>query len=433
MTPTLIRPRDAILLGALIFLASLAACLWDVGSPGHIYFDETWYVPAARAWLATGENLHPEHPPLAKVLIGCGMALFGDDPFGWRFMSAVFGALTMLAMYLWALALFEDFAVALWTTAVTGFDQILFVQSRIAMLDVFMFAFVTLGLAAFTYAMKTPRAGRAGAALALMGASFGLAGACKFSGFFTLLGLFPLAVLVWGASRRKLAEPGSPDFSVPVAVGALAGVAGFVLAPALAYGAAYLPQAIRHGSLLYVFQAQYEMFHIMLGSSATHPYASLWYTWPALWRPVWYLFDVAGGDTSRWSDDVPAAAILAIANPLIQFAGQVALLAALWRFFRRLEFEAGVIAVAFLAQWLPWVANPKGLEFDYYYFPSILALGPALALAFFRPRRLALDIAGSLFLVGAAVMFLFFLPTLAADFGVTPDELDLRTWASSWR
>ena len=32
----------------------------------------------------TGNLLHPEHPPLAKLLIAASVGLFGDTPFGWR-------------------------------------------------------------------------------------------------------------------------------------------------------------------------------------------------------------------------------------------------------------------------------------------------------------------------------------------------------------
>ena len=117
------RKLDAAFIGALVFLVSFGAALFDLGSPDKVYFDETWYVPAARAWLANGTNLHPEHPPLAKMLIGVGVALFGDHPFGWRFMSALFGAATILAMFLWALALFDEIKPALWTAALTALNQ----------------------------------------------------------------------------------------------------------------------------------------------------------------------------------------------------------------------------------------------------------------------------------------------------------------------
>ena len=75
--------------------------------------------------------------------------------------------------------------------------------------------------------------------------------------------------------------------------------------------------------------------------------------------------------------------------------------------------------------------NPKGLEFSYYFFPSILCLGPALALFFFSrrsglgsPRRLP---------PRRRLGFVFFLPVLAAGIGVTPGDLDARTWLPAWR
>ena len=134
-------------------------------------------------------------------------------------MSALFGAATILAMFLWALALFEEIKPALWTAALTALNQIIYVQARIAMLDVFMFAFLTFGLAAFTYAMKTSSRLRANLAIVAMGIFFGLAGACKISGFFTLVGLAPLAIFVYAAKRRRQNDPGpgAPDFGAEIA------------------------------------------------------------------------------------------------------------------------------------------------------------------------------------------------------------------------
>ena len=427
------RPRDAALLAALIFLVGLGAVSFDLGAPDHIYFDETWYVPAGRTWLATGENLHPEHPPLAKMLIGSGMAIFGDEPFGWRFMNAVFGAVTLVAMFAWGLALFEDLKAALWIAAITAFNQILYVQSRIAMLDGFMFAFVTLGLAAVTYALKTQDRTRGRLALLAGGMNFGLAGACKISGFFTLLGVIGLMVMVLGARDQRRREPEHIDFSAPATFAWIEAALALVLVPLLVYAAVYLPQAIRHGSLGYIIDAQREMFRIMLGHSATHPYSSLWYSWPVEGRPVWYLFDIPGGEAKDWSEDNPAAAVVALANPLLLIAGQFAVIVALGRAFARLQLESLIVVVAYFAQWLPWTVNPKGLEFDYYFFPSVLCLGPALALLLLKPQSLRGDIAAALFLALTAGMFVFFLPVLSADFNVSPAELDLRTWASSWR
>ena len=174
-------------------------------------------MPTARTFLATGEMLHQEHPPLGKLLISLSIYLFGDNPLGWRAMSAAFGALTVAAVGLWAYALLGRLSQALWAAAVTLVDSVVFVQARIAMLDIFLLAFSMLALAFFTLSMKE-NAPRRRLALALaMGVCLGLAGACKWSGFFLALGLCAFAVLIalmrlW---RIRFDDPRAEDFYTP--------------------------------------------------------------------------------------------------------------------------------------------------------------------------------------------------------------------------
>jgi dolichyl-phosphate-mannose--protein O-mannosyl transferase len=427
-----LRFADIALITALVFFVGLAAFSVDLGSPAKIYFDETWYVPTAQQWLAKGELLHPEHPPLGKLLISASVALFGDTPLGWRALSAVFGAITLVAVFFWTLALLDSLKAASWAAALTLVDQIVYVQSRIAMLDIFLVAFATLALAAFTYALRTQGGAKARAAALVSGLGFGLSGACKISGFFPLLGVIGLSVVLAAIRRRRGATLSCAPGADRVLTPGLALLA-FVVAPALAYLLTFTPQAIHNHSVLYYASAQREMFHVMLGHSATHPYSSLWYSWPAQLRPVWYLFDAPGGDNDNWDDDDPAAAVVALANPLVVYAGEAAMVWAAWRALWREDFRAAVIVVGFLSQWLPWIVNPKGLEFSYYFFPSIVCLGPALALLFFRRRDVAGEVLGSVFLLVAAALFVFFLPVIEPSLGVTPDDLSARAWLPGWR
>jgi dolichyl-phosphate-mannose--protein O-mannosyl transferase len=92
-----------------------------------------------------------------------------------------------------------------------------------------------------------------------------------------------------------------------------------------------------------------------------------------------------------------------------------------------------IIAVGFFAQWLPWLVNPKGLEFSFYYFPSVVCLGPAAGALLFdratnRPGWVAW---AALTLIGAT--FVFFLPVLSAQFGVSPAGFAARMWLDAWR
>ena len=63
------------------------------------------------------------------------------------------------------------------------FNQMLFVQSRIAMLDIFALAFSLFAIAAFMHGFRQPRPHRW---FALAGAGFGLSIGCKWSGLFVL-------------------------------------------------------------------------------------------------------------------------------------------------------------------------------------------------------------------------------------------------------
>ena len=402
-----------------------------------VYFDETWYVPTARQWLVDGQMLHPEHPPLAKMLIGAGMKLFGDNPFGWRVLPLVFGALTVTAVWLWTLALGADLALALYAAAITLLDGIVFVQSRIAMLDIFLICFGTLALAAFTAGENAKTSGGATRWHLTAGCCLGLAGACKWSGFFLGFGLVGLKLVIallrlW-RTRFEDARPG--DFYAPQApaIGLLGGLAAYLIAPFVAYFVSYAPQMIRAHSL-YEFVATHEsMIAIMTGKSADHPYKSLWYTWPVLWRPVWYLFDAPAKEAGGWSEIGKAAAVVGLPNPFVLLAGEAAMIWALYAGVIARARAPLIVVVAFFAQWLPWAANPKGLEFYYYFYPSIVCLGPALALVAGALRRPWRDLYVYLTLAASAAMFVYFLPILVSSVGVGPAAFEARVWLPTWR
>lgn len=425
--------------GCVAFAVSLAAFLWGLTAAPDVYFDETWYVPTARALIKSGEMLHQEHPPLAKLLIALGMRIFGDNPFGWRAMSALFGALTLVAMLLWSFALLRNVGQALWVCATTGFDFFVYVQARIAMLDIFLMAFCALGLAFFTFSLKEEESARRSFVYAmLMGASFGFAGACKLSGFFPLCGVVGVRLLLgllqhW---RVRFEEPRASDFFAPGAWGALTlgkSLLALGVAPFLAYFASYLPQMLHEGTILEFFASQRRMIAIMTGVSAGHPYSSLWFDWPIMARPVWYLFHVAGPSSAQWGPDHPAQAVVGLASPLVLLAGEAAILAAAWRWIAERDRDGMIVAVAFVSQYLPWILNPKGLEFFYYYFPALLCAGPALALAFFRPAGALRNALALGFLVLSGLMFVFFLPVLSGLSDVDPAAFAQRIWFASWR
>jgi predicted membrane-bound dolichyl-phosphate-mannose-protein mannosyltransferase len=110
----------------------------------EMIFDEAHYVPQARA-LLSGSKISLWHPPLGVCLIAFGMAVFGDRGFGWRFSSVVFGVLSIWVLYLLVRRSTGNKSIALLSSTLYAFDSLTFVQSSIAMLDIFFVFFMLLG------------------------------------------------------------------------------------------------------------------------------------------------------------------------------------------------------------------------------------------------------------------------------------------------
>lgn len=78
-----------------------------------IYFDENHYIPAAKQWLNMSPTTTFEHPPLGKYILAISIAVFGDNPIGWRLLCIVSGVIsTMLCIFI-AELLFKDLILAI--------------------------------------------------------------------------------------------------------------------------------------------------------------------------------------------------------------------------------------------------------------------------------------------------------------------------------
>src|SRR6187200_2059603 len=177
--------RSAIV-AAIIFVIAHFAMLIGITTPEKFYFDEVHYVPAARQMLLPvmpQPMLNPMHPPLAKQFIALSIHTFGDVPLGWRYPAVLFGALAMVAVYLGGLALFAAQGAAIAASLLAFFNQMLFVQSRIAMLDIFALTFSLFAIAAFIHGFRRERPHLW---FAFAGIGFGLSIGCKWSGLFGL-------------------------------------------------------------------------------------------------------------------------------------------------------------------------------------------------------------------------------------------------------
>lgn len=72
------------------------------------YFDEIYHARTAWETLNRIEPYETTHPPLGKLLISSGIAIFGMNPFGWRVAGTLFGVALVPLMYLFGLKLFRN-------------------------------------------------------------------------------------------------------------------------------------------------------------------------------------------------------------------------------------------------------------------------------------------------------------------------------------
>ncbi|MDE3070749.1 MAG: glycosyltransferase family 39 protein [Acidobacteriota bacterium] len=132
-----------------------------------LIFDESYYVNAARVidhinppvgatyhGAPLGDDPNAEHPQLAKLIIAGSIDIFGDNPYGWRLPSILFGLIALIGLYALVRAAGGSGWLAAGTAAVGSLDNLLLVHSRIATLDIF--AVTMMIIAATLYLRRHP-------------------------------------------------------------------------------------------------------------------------------------------------------------------------------------------------------------------------------------------------------------------------------------
>ena len=407
MPSVLKRPVPvAILLG----LVAEALFLVRLSVPHILVFDETHYVPAARTMLALAGPANGEHPLLAKVLIAAGIALFGDNAFGWRFMSTLAATAVVVGVFAILQLGYGRVRTSLVGAAFVLLNFTVYVQARIAMLDGFMAAFIVAGIALFLWTMRRggwPR----WLATAIV---FGLGVGCKWAAL-PYAGLAGL-VFLWLKREDARRFPG-----IALVPGALA----FGMVCALAYFATFLPAffyAHDAMTLRRLLPFQLDMYRQQTQVLPPHTYQSRWWTWPLDLRPIWYLYEPADG---------AQRGILLLGNPVVMWGGLVAVVACGWAWVETGDRRPLAASLLWLFSLAIWAAIPKSLGFYYYYYPSTIFLCLALACAFDH-WRMRLPHWDEAVLAAAAVLFVWFFPILSAQALASPDAFHRWTWFDSW-
>lgn len=221
------HPRAPLVALALIVLYATAARMFYLGEPcsspctggtAHaLMFDEAYYINAARVIDGinppagapyAGSPLHKdpnaEHPQLAKLIIAGAIKLFGDNPYGWRLGSVLFGLIALIAMYALVRGAGGGTWLAVGACAVMSLDNLMLIHSRIGTLDVYYVAMALVAAALYVRGRPT----LAGVALGI-GACMKLVALAVLPAF-VLLELFAVAWArggspgIWRTARARL-------------------------------------------------------------------------------------------------------------------------------------------------------------------------------------------------------------------------------------
>ncbi|MEU9978622.1 phospholipid carrier-dependent glycosyltransferase [Streptomyces sp. NPDC051014] len=488
---------------------------WNLGSPKAVIFDETYYAKDAWALVHRGFEVNWDknandlilqanghvtvpadaayvvHPPVGKYVIGLGELVFGFDPFGWRFMTALLGTLSVLLLCRIGRRLFRSTFLGCLAGGLMAVDGLHFVMSRTSLLDGVLMFFV---LAAFgcllidrdrarerlAAALPVDADGRVRpdahvasstwlgwrpwrwAAAVLMGLAIGT----KWNGLYILAAFIVMTVL-WDMGARKVAGA-ERRLSLPFVIesfvswAAMCTVAvavyltswiGWILSPTDGSGGyfrnwaatdgrggawTFLPDWVRS---LWHYEHEVYLFHV--GLSSPHTYMSNPWSWLVLGRPVSYFYE----SPSPGADGCPSGAgekcareVLAIGTPLLWWAACFAILYVLWRWAFRRDWRAGAIACGIAAGYLPWFMYQERTIFLFYavVFVPFLCLAVAMMIgAIIGPpgssdtRRLVGASGAGILVLLIAWNFIYFWP-LYTGTAIPIDSWRSRMWLDTW-
>lgn len=393
---------------------------WTKTFMNSSYFDEIYHARTAYEFVHQLEPYETTHPPLGKVIQAIGIWLFGMNPFGWRIMGTLAGALLLPGMYMLAKQLFKQRKWAIVASLFMALDLMHFAQSRIGTVDTYIVLFVMLS---YLFMIKHIQRWSL-SAVALSGVFFGLASAVKWSGIYAGFGL---AILFLWALIVRYRE--SRTWRTVVQTVA-AGVGFFIIVPAALYLASYIPylqatQVIDNVKDIWTYQKDMYTYHSQL--TATHPFASKWFEWPLIKRPLW-LYSGA---------DLPPntlSTLVSIGNPVLWWGGLFAFTwAALsgWR-----QREVVYVMIALLSLYVPWMLAPRDLTFIYHFFPMtpfwflllVFLLRRSSELVPQVGKRLTATVLGL-----AGIVFIVFYPAVSGMEVSRSYAETMWKWLASWQ
>jgi len=489
-----------------LMIAAVAGVLRfvNLGFPRAFVFDETYYPKDAYALLKFGNERayiaaeqanqrildgnfdvfgtgpsYVVHPPLGKWAIAVGEWMFGFDPFGWRFVVALLGTLSVLMVARIGRRLLRSNLLGCVAGLLLAVDGLALVMSRTALLDGILMFWV---VAAFGCLLLDRDYARSRLARTVSqpgwrpdsdplgpwllnrpwrwaaGVCLGAGLATKWSGLF-FIAVFGVLTVLWDMGARRAVGARLPAWGA-LARDALPAFAALVLVAVVVYVAAwagwfaaddsylrhwaddrttsfgFIPDSVRSW---WHYHAEAFRFHRELHSS--HVYESHPAGWLVLARPVSFFYTgIDAGEPGCTAPGGCSRAILGLGTPTLWWLGVIAIGYCLWRWIGRRDWRAGAILSGIVAGYLPWLYYAERTIFYFYavVFVPFTVLGISMMLgAIMGPpnaspwrRGLGIGIAGGLVLM-VLLTFVWFYPIYTAEL-IPTDQWRQRMWFHTW-
>jgi dolichyl-phosphate-mannose--protein O-mannosyl transferase len=388
-----------------------------------------YYVDGARDLLKYGVEVSgPQsefvvHPPLGKWMIGIGIKVFGDNSFGWRFMTALIGSLMILVIGLIAHKLFRDSLLTGLASALMAIDGLALVHSRTALLDNFLAFFILLA----TYFFITKN-------YWLTGAALGCALATKWSAlyFIIVFGGMALYRAFTHHTGKKLIRPTLERFLqfgvLPLGIYVTSWLGWFLTDRGWA-------RDLSSNVFTSFIDYHQQMLNFHTGLTEKHTYQANPWSWLIMGRPTSFYYKTP----QECGADSCSQEVIALGTPLLWWLATIALLfvAGMWiraMAQRQVDPAKTIIIAGMAAGYLPWFFFQQRTVFTFY----AIAFEPFLILSLVFGARMILTtfrkngeiILGTLFIL-LFINFVYFLPIYMGDV-ITYESWLNRMWFPSW-
>lgn len=395
----------------------------EIGYMNSTYFDELYFARTAYDYVNGLPASEWTHPPLAKLIQAIPIYFIGMTPFAYRLTSVIFGMLLVLTIYYFAKLIFKNRLYATFAGLLITFENFHLVQSRIGTTDSMLILFMVLSsLFMYKYICLDEESSFKIKVinLFLSGLFFGLSISVKWTGFYLGLGI---CIAFFVKFIFDLTTKNRKDYLkiIPLCI------IFYIVIPCLIYSLSYFlfpnmetRMVNNFSSLILQIKDMYQ-FHSTL--DASHPFSSKWYTWPIMYKPVWYHIEYLSNGLK--------STIAAIGNSAIWWFGIFAFIYLVISGIRKLDRDKLYLVTIILCLFLPYAFIGR-VMFLYHYYPVIpfLILGITMFIKYINDKVGRTWIMYA-YLIVVTILFFIFYP-VTTGIPVSTEYVDSLKWFSSW-